>query len=150
MACKEKRHRDKLTDEHEKTIKLTQKYEASSETPFAKDTHESRLCTQVSTELRTLTNLREAQFNCKNFKIGRSGVSLNYHPYDLKNGLPQSLEKVKKLLLQNMHQCQEAIADLGGKSQQKLNKAIRLIPKMCASLTFFLLHDSSLHRRLRT
>ena len=137
LACKEKGYLDKLTNEHEKTMKLTQKYELSSERPFVQHTHESRLSIQANTELRTLTNLREAQLNCKNFKIARNGVSLNYHPYELKTGLPQSPEKVKALLLENMDQCQKAIADLGGKAQQKLNKAIRLIPKMCASLTFF-------------
>ena len=137
LGGKEKAYRDKLTGEYEKTMKLTQKYEALSEDPFAQETQKERLLIQENNELRALANLREAQLNCKKFKTGRSGVSLNYHPYDLRYGLPQSPEKVEKLLREDMAQCQEAIANLGGKAQLKLDKAIRLIPKMCSSLIFF-------------
>lgn len=137
LACKKKHSKDKLLNEVGKTLKLTQKYEVSAENPFAQNTDEARLITQKNTELRSLADLQEAQFNCKKFQTARRAVSINYHPYELKSGLPQSPEKVETLLLKNMHQCQEAIVELGEKSQQKLNKAMRLIPKMCATLTFF-------------
>jgi hypothetical protein len=137
LACKKKHSKNKLLNEVEKNLKLTRKCEVPSEDPFAQKTDEARLITQKNTELRSLADLQEAQFNCKKFQTARRAVSINYHPYELKSGLPQSPEKVETLLLKNMHQCQEAIVELGEKSQQKLNKAMRLIPKMCATLTFF-------------
>ena len=137
LARKEKAHQEKLTAEIERTNTLTKKHAALGKNTSDKKGLGIRLMIQKNTELRALAGLEEAQVNCKKFKNGRSGVSLNYHPYELKTGLPQSPEKVEKLLLENMHQCEEAIADLGGKAHQKLDKAMRLIPKMSATLTFF-------------
>lgn len=137
LKVKEKSCRKELDTVTEKRIKKAIKVNSSSAKTFEKETEKQRLEKLEKEEQQALQKLYQAQQKTGEFNEGRRAVGLNYHPYDLQNGLRQSPEKVESLLTKNMLQCKNSIVDLGENAHAKLAKAMRLIPSMKATLIFY-------------
>jgi hypothetical protein len=137
LKVKEKSCRKELDTITEKRIKKAIKVNSSSAETFEEETEKQRLEKLQKEEQQALQELYQAQQKTDDFNEGRRAVGLNYHPYDLQNGLRQSPEKIESLLIKNMLQCKNAIVDLGENAHAKLAKAMRLIPSMKATLIFY-------------
>lgn len=67
------------------------------------------------------------------------GISAAYHPFDLQTGLPRNGQAVASLLADHFAQIQAVAnrAHLSAASHKRIQKAHKLIPQMCATITFF-------------
>lgn len=66
-------------------------------------------------------------------------ISTTYHPFDLQSGLKRSPEQVASLLEEHFLAVQQVAkeAELSEVSHKRIQKAHKLLPQMCATITFF-------------
>ena len=72
-------------------------------------------------------------------KSAVASISMIYHPYDLQTGARRGPEQVKSGLDAQFHELRGIIADAGlsERSQEGVEKAARVAPKMVATVNFF-------------
>jgi hypothetical protein len=100
--------------------------------------YEKRIHAQKDLVHAALKGLEAAQQRREHVRDAARGLSLDYHPYDLRTGEQRETQDVASALAEHFDGIEESAAEagLGPRSMKLLRKARRVLPQMVATIAF--------------
>ena len=143
LAAQTGRAEESLGKAKEHTQKETQKkeqYEANiaHRGPGRPPDFDKKVAQAKKEEKKAKKALAQAQKRQQRAKDAIRGLAASYHPFDLESSQKKSPETVQKELEEHFSVVEEVVEDagLGKRSRKRLEKAMRVLPQMVATIAF--------------